>query len=94
MAKSNVDIRVGSSFDAKGFKQAETAVTKLGRSVKNLGLAFGIAYSTKAVVNFGKSAVKAFTEDQKAAAQLSNTVKNLGLAFADADIQKLSLIHI
>ena len=88
MAKSNVDIRVGSSFDAKGFKQAETAVTKLGRSVKNLGLAFGIAYSTKAVVNFGKSAVKAFTEDQKAAAQLSNTVKNLGLAFADADIQK------
>lgn len=88
MAQSNVDIRVGSSFDAKGFKQAESAVTKLGKSVKNLGLAFGIAYSTRAVVNFGKSAVKAFTDDQKAAVQLSNTIKNLGLAFADADVQK------
>ena len=85
---SNVDIRVGSSFDAKGFKQAESAVTKLGKSVKNLGLAFGLAYSTRAVVNFGKSAVKAFTDDQKAAVQLSNTIKNLGLAFADADVQK------
>jgi hypothetical protein len=88
MAQSNVDIRVGSSFDAKGFKQAESAVTKLGKSVKNLGVAFGIAYSTRAVVNFGKSAVKAFTDDQKAAVQLSNTIKNLGLAFADADVQK------
>jgi hypothetical protein len=88
MASSNVDIRVGSSFDAKGFKQAESAVTKLGKSVRNLGLAFGLAYSTKAVVNFGKSAVKAFTDDQKAAVQLSNTIKNLGLAFADADVQK------
>ena len=88
MAKANVDIRVGSSFDAKGFKQAESAVTKLGKSVKNLGVAFGIAYSTKAVVNFGKASVKAFMDDQKAAVQLTNTVKNLGLAFADADIQK------
>ena len=29
------DIKLGSSFDAKGFKQAETASAKLGKTIKN-----------------------------------------------------------
>ena len=89
------DILIGSKFDAKGFKQAETAVSKLTKSVKYAAGALGLAFGARAVVNFGKAAVKAFGEDQVAAAKLTNTVKNLGLAFADADIQnfieKLSL---
>ena len=88
MATSNVDIRVGSSFDAKGFKQAETAVSKLTKNVKFAAGALGLALSARAAVNFGKSVVNAFMEDQKAAVQLSNTIKNLGLSFANTDIQK------
>jgi hypothetical protein len=82
------DILIGSKFDAKGFKQAETAVGRLNKSVKNLSKTFGYTLGAAAIVQFGKVTVKAFMDDQKAAAQLSNTVKNLGLAFADTDIQK------
>jgi hypothetical protein len=57
------DIVIGSSFDAKGFRQAETAATKLNKTIKNLAGTFGIAFGTKAIVNFGKASVKAFVED-------------------------------
>jgi hypothetical protein len=80
------DIKLGSSFDAKGFKQAETAMGKLTKNVKNLAGAFGIAFGTAAVVNFSKAAVKAFQEDEAAALRLSNAVENLGVGFANADI--------
>jgi len=59
----NVDIRIGSKLDAKGFKQAESATSKLNKSIKNLAGTFGLAYGTAAVVNFGKQSVKAFQED-------------------------------
>lgn len=82
------DILIGSKFDAKGFKQAESSISKLTKNVKFAAGALGVALSAKAVANFGKAAVDAFAKDQKAAALLTNTVKNLGLAFADADIRK------
>ena len=82
------DILIGSKFDGKGFKQAETALGKLNIGAKSLGKTLGVSLGAAAVVAFGKVTVKAFMDDQKAAAQLSNTVKNLGLAFADTDIQK------
>jgi len=82
------DILIGSKFDGKGFKQAETALGKLNKNAKSLGKTLGVSLGAAAVVAFGKVTVKAFMDDQKAAAQLSNTVKNLGLAFADTDIQK------
>jgi hypothetical protein len=82
------DILIGSKFDGKGFKQAETALGKLNKGAKSLGKTLGVSLGAAAVVAFGKVTVKAFKDDQKAAAQLSNTVKNLGLAFADTDIQK------
>jgi len=82
------DILIGSKFDGKGFKQAETALGKLNKGAKSLGKTLGVSLGAAAVVAFGKVTVKAFMDDQKAAAQLSNTVKNLGLAFADTDIQK------
>ena len=82
MPTTKVDIEIGSKADLKGFKQAETAAQKLGKTVKNLAGTFGLALSTAAVVNFGKAAVKAFEEDQKSAVRLTTAVKNLGLAFA------------
>lgn len=80
------DILIGSKFDAKGFKQAETAVSKLTKNVKSAAGALGIALSARAVFLFGKASVKAFSEAEKSNAQLANTVKNLGLAFAQSDI--------
>jgi hypothetical protein len=82
------DIKLGSTFDAKGFKQAETASAKLGKTIKNLAGTFGLAFGAKAVVDFGKAAVKAFAEDEAAALRLSNAVENLGIGFANVDISK------
>jgi hypothetical protein len=81
------DIKIGSKFDAKGFKQAETASTKLEKGVKNLAKSFAVAFSATAVLNFGKAAVKAFGEDEKSAAILANTMKNLGLQFQNPAVE-------
>jgi len=79
----NVSINIGSNFDSKGFKQAETAADKLNRTVKNLATTIGIAYGATAVANFGKQSVKAFLKDEEAATKLANAVKNLGIEFAN-----------
>ena len=81
------DIKLGSSFDAKGFKQAETATQKLTKSVKTLASAFGLAFSTRAIVNFSKASVKAFAEDDAAITVLRQNLKNLGLAYASASAE-------
>lgn len=82
-----VDINIGSKLDAKGFKQAETAVNKLNKGAKNLARNFGLAFGTAAVIAYGKASVKAFAADDKAARTLSKTLSNLGLAFADPQIK-------
>jgi hypothetical protein len=81
------DIKLGSSFDAKGFKQAETASAKLEKGVKKLAGAFGLAFSTRAVVNFSKAAVKAFAEDDAAITVLRQNLKNLGLAYQSVNAE-------
>jgi len=82
------EIVIGSKFDAKGFKQAETAVSKLNSQVKTLAGSLGIAYGTQALVRFGKAAVTAFSQDEAAARRLSTAVDNLGIAFANPAIDK------
>ena len=81
------DIVIGSRLDAKGFKQAETATAKLEKSVKKLAGAFGLAFSTRAVVNFSKAAVKAFAEDDAAITVLRQNLKNLGLAYQSVNAE-------
>jgi len=88
MATENVGIFIDSKADLKGFKEAETAATKLNKSVKTLATSLGVAYGTRAVVNFGKAAVKAFAEDQAATIRLAKAVDNLGLAYANPQITK------
>lgn len=87
------DIVIGSSFDAKGFKKAETAIGKLEKNVKSLASAFGVAFGARAVVNFGKASVKAFADDDRAITVLRTNLKNLGLAYqatnAESFIAKL-----
>ena len=84
MNKAKVAILIGSAFDAKGFKKAETATEKLTKTFKNLGLALSAA----AIVKFGKDAAKAFIQDEKEAARLTQTVKNLGLELSNPAISR------
>ena len=73
------EILIGSKADTRGFKKAETAATKLTKTVK----ALGIATSAYAAVDFAKSSVRAFMADEASANKLSLAVKNLGLEFAN-----------
>lgn len=84
MDTSKIAIQIASEFTgSKAFKKAETSAQKLERTVKNLAKTLGVAFSTAAVVRFGKESVKAFVADEKAAAILTKTLGNLGLAFED-----------
>lgn len=84
---SNVILNILSEFKGKAaFKQADTAVAKLQKSVRNLAGGLGVAYGTRAIAAFGKQAVKAFAEDEAAALRLSNAVDNLGISFANVEV--------
>jgi hypothetical protein len=78
------EIVIGSKLDAKGFKQAESAVSKLTKSVRNLAAAFGVAFGARALLNYSKQAVKAFAADENAARSLGLTLKNLNLDYLGA----------
>ena len=80
------DIKIGSKFDAKGFKQAESEISKLTKGVKNLAGAFGLAFGAQTLMRYSKQAVKAFAADDKAARVLAGTLKNLGLSYAATDV--------
>jgi len=80
MNKFFEQILIGSKFDAKGFKQAETALTKLNKTAKTLAAGLGASFGTRAAVNFAKVSIRAFAEDERAAAGLAKTLDNLGLS--------------
>lgn len=84
---SNVDIKLSSSLDAKGFKKALTATQQLTRSAKRLAGTLGVALSTKAVLNWGAAAARAAAQDSKAMAVLSQNLSNVGLAYADIPVE-------
>lgn len=83
------EILIGSKFDAKGFKQAQTATDKLGRGVKNLAKSFGLAFGTAQIVAFGKASVKAALDAQAQQQRLANLVK-VTVGATDAQIQSLN----
>jgi hypothetical protein len=69
------EIIIGSKLDAKGFKAAESATDKLGKSVLNLAKTLGLAFSAAAIANYGKSAVKASLEAQAQQDRLGRLLK-------------------
>jgi hypothetical protein len=79
-------INIASKFDAKGFKQAETALGKLNSTAKKVAGSFGLAFGATAIAQYGKAAVKAFAEDEAAALRLNRAVENLGIGFANPAI--------
>jgi hypothetical protein len=85
MNGSDINIGIGAEFTGKkAFKQAETTTDKLTKSVKRLAVSFGVVFSTRALVNYSKLAVKAFAEDENAARSLGMTLKNLNLDYFGA----------
>ena len=82
------EIFIGSKFDAKGFKQAETALGKLSNTAKKTAGTLGLAFGAAAITQYGKAAAKAFAEDEAAALRLSRAVDNLGIGFANPAIAK------
>lgn len=80
--QSNIDIKIIAEFLGKNaFKQADTAATKLNKTVKSLGQSFGLAFGGAALGYAVKSTIKDFADAEREAVNLTNTVKNLGLAF-------------
>jgi hypothetical protein len=79
-------INIASKFDAKGFKQAETALTKLSGSAKKVAGSLGLAFGAAAITSYGKAAAKAFADDEAAALRLNRAVENLGIGFANPAI--------
>ena len=79
-------IDIASKFDAKGFKQAETALGKLNSTAKKLAGSLGVAFGAAAIVQYGKASVKAFAADEAAANRLTRAVENLGIGFANPAI--------
>jgi hypothetical protein len=82
MANTDIDIKIIAEFlGKKAFKQADTAATKLNKTVKSLGSSFGVAFGGAALGYAIKSTIKDFADAQRETVNLTNTVKNLGLAF-------------
>jgi len=86
---SNIVIDILAEFTGKkAFKSADTSAQKLAKSAKKLGAALGIAFSTRAIVQYVKMASVAAAQDQKAQKLLAVNLKNLGLAYANADSER------
>ena len=83
-----MEIRIGSTFDAKGFKKADKATSALDKSVKKLGKNLAAVFGAQQLLKFAKNASMAFIEDEKAANRLALAVKNLGLEFETPRIER------
>ena len=84
----SVKIDIAAEFTGKkAFNNADKSTDKLTKNVKKLAGAFGLAFSTRAVVNFSKQAVKAFAEDDAAITVLRQNLKNLGLAYQSVNAE-------
>jgi hypothetical protein len=87
---ANVLIDIAAEFTGnKAFKQAETSTEKLTKNVKRLAGAVGIAFSTQAIVNFGRLAVKA-SLDQQAEQNRLNQLLKVGVG---ATTQEIGLLN-
>lgn len=88
MADLRIDI--ASVFSGKkAFGQAESATDKLIKSTKRLAGAIGIAFSTQAVVNFGRLAVKA-SMDQQAEQNRLNKLLQVGVGATTREVALLN----
>jgi hypothetical protein len=88
VANTDLRIDIASEFTGKrAFKQADSAVAGLFKSVRGLAGPLGLALLAAKTVQFGKESVKAFMADEKAAMKLTNTINNLGLSLSATSLE-------
>jgi hypothetical protein len=86
---ANVVIDIAAQYTGnKAFKQAESATSKLEKSVAKLGKQLLGVFAAGKLLSFSKSAVKAFAADEKAARSLSLALANTGNAFRGIEVEK------
>ena len=86
---ANVVIDIAAQYTGnKAFKQAETATSKLEKSVAKLGKQLAGVFAASKLYAFGKQSVKAFAADEKAARSLALALANTGNAFAAIEVEK------
>lgn len=85
---SDGSIIINTKIDQQGFKQGvrqlERGFDSLKNSLKNLAVAAGLAFGTTAIINFGKSSVKAATDLKNAMTGLQSIMDGQGRSFAVA----------
>ena len=79
-------IIINTKINQQGFKQGvrqlEKGFDSLKNSLKNLAVAAGLAFGTAAIINFGKSSVKAATELKSAMTGLQSILDGQGRSFS------------
>ena len=88
MADPTVVINLAAEYTGeKAFSKADQSTKKLIKNVKNLAATFGLAFSTRAVVQYAAASAKAAAQDQKSQKILASNLNNLGLAYATSDAE-------
>ena len=81
-------IKIDTNIDGKGFntgmKQINKGLGGITKSLKSVAVAAGIAFSIKAIVDFGKESVKASTELSNAMIGLQSIMEGQGRSFNKA----------
>lgn len=86
MANTDLAIKIATTLDSTGLKQADKAINKFNNTVGRLGRNLGLALGTTAIIAYGKASVKAFAADEAAARRLATAVDNLGLSFSQSRV--------
>lgn len=87
LTDEQIKIIIAAELKKAGFDKAQKATSNLENSFKRLGATVAGVFSTQAIFNFSKAAVKGFVEDEKAAARLEQTLKGVNLGFATPEIE-------
>lgn len=84
---ANIFVAASATWNGKALKKAKQDVGVFDKQVKKLGGTLAAAFSTRAIIRFGKEAVKAFAADEAAAKSLEQQLKNTGFAFSSPAVE-------
>ena len=84
---ANIFVAASATWNGKALKKAKQDVGVFDKQVKKLGGTLAAAFSTRAIIRFGKEAVKAFVADEKAAKSLETQLKNTGYQFSAPGVE-------
>ena len=84
---ANIFVAASATWNGKALKKAKQDVSVFDKQVKKLGGTLAAAFSTRAIIRFGKETVKAFAADEAAAKSLEIQLKNTGFAFSSPAVE-------